>query len=1250
MASIKVVKTDVQSRSVSNEERKIIFDNMSKNSPIDKYHFDLFAEEERKSIELENSLIKPDIFNILIRHLMSHQFIIPIWKTKFQVHKTKMTYVDFDGTDGDDENDENIEGDLPKSSIDMDIIVGGAPLKSKTQPSLVELAQVAKNKESVDNIFKYPIQVNQTKRVVAYVDSLEFDDFYIMDKTASFDVCGYILKSHVVKTDLGSRVGNNYISQIQRGIYDYKALGSNINYSTPLRIDDQTIIFQTLLGPDSEKHVDTIHAHLIELFDKLSVIDSYYRSNNPVMNFNQEISFYAGGKNKKSEIQSNLRHILYRDPGKPIQTVSPKKIDPLLLKLVQKISFVHKIATYSERQILFDFLNLGIFYLWEHVSINGFDKEFEEILAELQKRKNMEDIEKQEIILKYEIYAENMDHLSLIEKQLDKSRIDKLDISKDIISQLNEKEKSILKSEISKREKLKIKNPCPHTEVLDSIKNVRSEFERKQLLKDLEKFNSGKEVEGIFQCKECKKNLICSHSLDELKMLVNKTPIKESRDKLLKYAADFSQENHMYCKYCGEEYLEELNEEENDFMSELNHNSRTHDFSANIDELQSIIWGEISYLVYQRLYFKNIHNVKNMIKFITENIYDFIYEIEKRLNKSQTNTLESIQERVRLYSAIYGVASLISIVKRNHTKMWFSTKVADKKSDKLEDLFKQAMIIIIDSKNISISKFQISNANLLVILKKAYSELVEKRWVEVTPKHELMDLLESEPNFNYLYEVLALSFIMRDKLPPKKDDIDKLFTKSLNELKGAKGLFEFFKFPKLNIEFKTPITQKNIDNAMDYYWKISFEEWFNNHILNRKVLGDVYNKSFNTNRVEFDFEFKKFENAISEYQKASSSHLFFQTILKDTRQYSQQDVNLAHIYDAEGNKHNWDIYVYSYLKKTVELKSSDVIDIITNNHKIKFSEFKKYEFMDYRCSDCKKYKSKIVIRNLEGILDEIDSIENFYRYYEFRCPKQFIHEWTDNICRFCMVTKDQIKNHNKTYYNKYKNTVAGNNYILQFPAYSKAPATKKWKFNTNIITELSKLTGVKFNILSNMGFTEGYEYSSIVDSSSNPSLRKTASKSRMNRLNGYNNVILREYQLLRNRSILRQVPKPIKDLIKKYEFKHDDLPIIYDSYLANYENMRVNTQSCTNFALESLASNIIMLLKSKIEVVKEFGKYIFDKIIQTDKIHAKPSEMNLGIVWDDDVLYDTDEEDDSPEQNYDYEEDENEDNEFHAEY
>lgn len=1250
MASIKVIKTDVQSRSVSNEERKIIFDNMSKKSSIDKYHFDIFAEEERKLIELENASVKPDIFNILIRNIMSHPFITPICKTQFQIHKTKMVYVDFEGTDEDGDGEDE---DLPKSSVDMDIITGGrVPQKSKdSQPSLAELAQAAKNKGSIDHIFRHPIQVNRIKRVVAYVDSLEFDDYYIMDNTTTFDVCGYILKSHTVPTDFGTWVGHNYISQIQRGIYDYPALGSNTDYSTPLRIDEQVVIFQTLLGTDSEKYLSIVQSHLIQLFDKLNMIDSYYRSNNPVMNFNQEIVFYSNGQNKKSEIQSNLRHILYREIGKPNKTISPKKIDPLLLKLVQKISFIHKIATYSEIQILFDFLNLGIFYIWEHVSINGFDKELDDILAELQKRKNMEDVEKQELMLKYEKYAENMDHLSLIEKRLDKERINQLDIGKDIVSQLDEKEKRILKSEIARRDKSKIKNSCAHTALLESIKNVRSESERKQLLKELGKFNSGKEIDGFFQCKECKNNLICSHSLDELKMLVDKTSIKESREKLLKYAADFSQENHMYCKYCGEEYLEEIGEEENDFLNELNHNSRTHGFSNDIDELQSIIWGEISYLVYQRLYYKNIHNVKNIIKFITENIYDFIYEIEKRLNKSQTNTLESVQERVRLYSAIYGVASLISIVKRNHNKIWFSTKIADKKSDKLEDLFKQAMIIIIDSKNISISKFKISNGNLLAILKKAYSELSEKRWVEITPKHDLLELLESEPNFDYLYKVLSLSFLMRDKLPPQKTDIDKLFTKSLNELKGAKGLFEFFKFPKLTTELKLPITSQNIDNAMDHYWKVSFEEWFNNHILNKKVLEDVYNKSFNENRIEFDHEFKKLENKISEYHKTSTSHLFCQTILKDTRQYSFQDVNLAHIYDSEGNKHNWNIYVYSYQKKTVELRSKDVVDIISDKHKIKFNEFKKYDFIDYRCSDCKKYKSKIVIRNLEGILDEIDSIENFYRYYEFRCPKQFIHEWTDDICRYCMVTRDQIKNHNKTYYNKYKNTVSGNNYVLQFPTYTKAPASKKWKFNINIITELSKLTGVKFNILTNLGFTEGYEYSSIVDSSANPSLRKTASKSRMNRLNGYNNVILREYQLLRNRSILRQVPKPIKDLIKKYEFKHEDLPVIYESYLDNYENMRVNTAHCTNFALESLASNLIMLLKSKMEVVKEFGKYIFEKIIQTDRIHSKPSEMNLGIVWDDVDLYDSDDDvDDAPEQDYDYEEDENEDNEFHREY
>lgn len=1240
MASIKVVKTDAQTRSVSDEERKIIFNNMAKRSPLDYYHFNSFVKQEKKIVSEETGSEIPDIFNILIRNTMSHPFITPIWKTPFDIKNVKHTFIEVESDGIDSEEDEEPE------SVDVGIIVGG---DAGPKPSLVELAKSAKT-QAVSNIFKHSVQLNRTKRIVAYVDSLEFRNSYIADKSKQFDVCGYIIDTTRYNTEFGDRAGRDYISQIQRGIYNYPELASESEFLQPLQVDKKVVIFQSLLGTNSDNFIPEVKAHLVELFDTLQMIDEYYRSSDPVMNFNYEIDMFTKGKNKKSDSQSALREILYRERGNPAASPKKQKIDPTLIKLTTRVSFICKIPLYSEEQIQFDLLNMGLFYLWEHVSINGFDKEFDEILLELQKHKKIENAENMELEAKYKNYANNVDVLSLIKKQLGPKRISKIDINKQIETQLNTKEKSMLKAAVMKRDRKKIKNDCTHVDLINYGKKIQTDYERKQYLKDLKKYISdNKGVDGIIQCKDCKQSLLCTHALEELVFLIEKTPLKIAREKMLKYAADFSQNGHIYCKYCGEEYLEELNEEENDFLNDLNHNSRTHDFSMNIDELQTQIWGEVSYLVYQRLYFKNIHNVKNLIKFITTNIYDSIYEIEKRLNKSRTNTVETIQERIRLYSAIYAVASLISIVNRNKNKIWFATKNT-KKTDKLEDLFKHAMITLIDSKNISISKFKISNANLLLILKKAYTQLSEKRWIEVQPKHELIDLLESEPNFNYLYEVLSLSFIMRGKLPPAKDNINKLFTKTVDELKGAGGLYEFFKMPKVETKLP-PLTPENFDEVMKHYWRVSFEDWFNNRILNNLLLEDVYNKTYNTRRIETDVEFKQLGRKISEFNKVRSFPLFCRVFAKSPRFYETQDVNLAHMYDSKGDRHKWNIFVYKTKSNNIEeLTSQDVNDIVNKKHPIKPSEFNKFTFIDYKCSDCKNYKSKISVRNLEGILDEIDRIENFYRFYEFRCPKDFVHSWVDNICEYCSVTKDQIKSHSKTYYNKYKNTIIGKGYILQFPKQNGAINAKSWKFNKTIIAELAQLTNIKFNILSNLGFTEGFEYNSIKDSSENPSLRKTASTSRINRLHGYNTLILREYQLLKNRSILKQVPVFVKNLIKT-DYKSDSLPPIYESYLKNYQLIRPNIQDCTYFVLESLAVNLIMLLKHKMKVVKEFGEYIFEKIMTKDRLHSKPTEMNLGIVWDnDDIKEDSGDEKEAVEQDYDYEEDENEDNEFHGEY
>ena len=136
------------------------------------------------------------------------------------------------------------------------------------------------------------------------------------------------------------------------------------------------------------------------------------------------------------------------------------------------------------------------------------------------------------------------------------------------------------------------------------------------------------------------------------------------REKMTKYIGDASLEDKYFCKYCGEHILDVLQIEINDFMEENMPGYGEHQHDA----LKAVLWNEISYLVYNRIIFQNLYSVKSLIQHITDNIYEYVYDIEKKLNKAKTNTPEMIEERVRLYSAIYGLANLINLIKNNQAK------------------------------------------------------------------------------------------------------------------------------------------------------------------------------------------------------------------------------------------------------------------------------------------------------------------------------------------------------------------------------------------------------------------------------------------------------------------------------------------------------------------------------------------------------------------------------------------------------
>ena len=1280
--TIKVVKRE--EIILSNDEREILYDKIGKQSKLDEYHFPIFAEQDNQIVEdsVKNTL--PSILTILGRRVLKHDLIYPVFNSTFAVKNVK--YDDIRNADiKSDPEEQPIENDeLEKITVGVDVnIYGGDPQTSKTDldsPGRLKTKNHIKPEKSQKKSENPGNPGNQTKESFldiaknmntstskrGYGFDVEFDEpvHAIVDgqivqiaTRQKINVGGYVIKPHPI---ISSYLQNMIKKEIGRGLYRYKNIAINDTYA-----DIPTIIEKTTMFNDE----NDAYKELRLLFHFIKWYDSYLKDSN--INFLWDVRMAHGSGAKLSFRQKNIANAIKIPARGNNVLIPPEKVAPLLQQFLKRLAPIYDINQYSYSQIMVDLLEIAQFNLWEHVFLLGFDSSFDDKMEILKKEKTRREDCIRTQHSQNERYIKNMKYVHIVREKYGKEKVKTLDINKDILSQLKKTEREFIESEYAKNEKIKQQkrdNVCEHIQHVENIRNMTqrdSMIEEYNLLKPF----ISKKKDGEFPlCKECEYPLICPHIIEEIELNIAKMSPKAIREKMMKFIGDASIEDKYFCKYCGEHILDVLQIEVNDFMEE-----NMPGYGDNqVDTLKSIIWNEISYLIYNRIYFQDIYSVKTLIQHISDNIYEYIYDVEKKLNKAKTNTSDMIEERVRLYTTIYGLANLINLIKNNSGKLWFpEPKTRESpKSPKLQKagkmdlgtLFTQAMKILVDSKNISIRKFNISNANLLIFLKKAYLSLVGTSWVEKVPDGQ--SWVPFDPFFKYI--VKTCEIFADPKSGYDRTNMITYFTKSEKDLKSQSGLYEYIKSP-FNKPALGSVNISNVeigDELFRLYWQMNFEQMFVS--INSGIYKEPrYQGKYNDKQVAMDRSIMPFERLIFDHYRVKQAPVYFQFPLVNTRKYHDVLINMAEIYDSDGKKHKWNIFVFNINGKKVEIAKKDVANMISSN------DYKKMELVDYKCSVCSQYASKTTGKNIEGILNELDKVQNFFRYYEYRCPVGEVHDWSQGdsnemiICKHCHISKKKYQEHDQSYYNKhvakYDNRVSNVKYEEpQFPV-NRGLTTfvNKWNFNTNIITEIAKLSGKKYNVLANLGFTEGIEYDDIVAGTANPSLKLKPTKYHMDRLSGYVNLLIREYNILKSRSFVKTVPTAIKTMIKDYQFKPEELPDILVEYKQHISDFVQNVKKGFYFIVDALYKTMYLMYKSsKNSVLKVFGEYIFEKILLTDMLFSKPREAYLGLISDKDAdndkLYESDVDDDPSDEveGFDYTPDEGEaeDQEYQGEY
>jgi hypothetical protein len=586
------------------------------------------------------------------------------------------------------------------------------------------------------------------------------------------------------------------------------------------------------------------------------------------------------------------------------------------------------------------------------------------------------------------------------------------------------------------------------------------------------------------------------------------------------------------------------------------------------------------------------------------------------------------------------------------------TKLEDKK--RLQNIFKVALELIIKSKNALLNKLSnISIDNIKPLLIEAYKWVVSLKTSvnaeNTVRKHNTAYFLSIDPLYEYIWYVHALKNFSQKKKMPLLSDIKLFLGRSLSQIEE---------------DYEKGKTIYETAQSVEPWGKTEHAKTMHGSFM--FVFEYVKNKLYTQNVVPMNESISSYVKRYA-YLKDLSDSIYQKTIMQRIHplldypidpknniiikynNFSASNINTADHYCSDGKKHNFSIFVFHKAshagiidsKKPMEVTADDMKKWLVKDAK-KVEEFKSYHFVDEKCSNCQVYLSKIKKdKTLDDKLDKIDTFKAFYDYFENRCPEGDLHNFNIDArkdiedCSKCGFTRSLFLSLDKKYYDKhlekYKQIVADQKLIDQKSIYEFKKITKEfdiklkkypaWVIDNKPVLTLSRATGIKYNILINLGLSEGRKFENIEKEKENPHINSTDAEDilRNQYLRDYGLWVLRLYYLMKNYNIVLNIPHDLKEMIethrsKKKMTKYFNFPEIYDEFNEkyNYYFRTLKPKFISNFLLNYICNIFLKILETVKntdydELGKDFVDYCLKSIIKSEKDVSKPPPLSLII-------------------------------------
>jgi hypothetical protein len=610
-----------------------------------------------------------------------------------------------------------------------------------------------------------------------------------------------------------------------------------------------------------------------------------------------------------------------------------------------------------------------------------------------------------------------------------------------IIQLLHERERKPIQVEFDKRMKYTeevLNNKCAHVLLYKKLRAPSRTFHyEKKIWEELKGFfvPTRGQSSSMIQCKVCKFDIICPHIVELTELEFAGKTSAEIKSRMTKYIDTAVVKDQYYCKICGEMVSS---------LEAFDDVSSVRDPDSNIDtELNNFIWGEVASLI-KYLRFEALVDVPSIITHIRDVIYPYIFEIEKNIIKSRTNTADEIKAKKRLSTTIYALAYMIHLVissgagagasmdtgvggkAKRKVSIGFRGVAIDGKKNPVVELVKHALNTIVLVRNVAIREIPGMTTEIIKSrLIEAFKVLQQQETaisVKVNSLDDIIISLNADPIYHYLCAMLVVTGILKAS-PRDENDLELIEDVLGVPVKGLATLGDIYKkVPDIVKTITAGMFRDSSGPAASSALTVDRGGWLNyiaasyNYLMKTiksrlfdrpkfvsmavtgtSKIGDIIEARLDEKHEEDDAIFhqiKKTEDAL--YRKYQQGIIQSNVTIPSANAayFRNPKTHLGRIFDEEGNAHVFNILlIQGYgddAGKIVEIKTADLV-------KAAETTAWKGKIVDKKCSVCGIIRSKCeTLLDEKKIHDAINAknlVGNFFRFYENRCPKGALHDF-----------------------------------------------------------------------------------------------------------------------------------------------------------------------------------------------------------------------------------------------------------------